>query len=276
MKIYCDYCGTQIDPAIHKNCPNCGGSYSNDDELRSIQARENKLEDLNIREKELKVDRIGIENDNLRNAGKQTGTSSAAKALGIGCLVPVIIIALCFAAVFVVALIEVADEHFNDSPEDGTATSVSSSYSMSMPSISIPDTDIEIPEMWSNVTAEFDEFAETPIYSVKCDSIEKIRVYPYDPSQGYMFVTFHILIKNTGEEKYSPTEDIMCLVDGVMCEYQYDNNHKRLANTPIPSGVMAEGYKCFEVPVGAEYFDIKYGEYVTLHIKNTINEQSQD
>ena len=194
-----------------------------------------------------------------------------AKALGIGCLIPIIIIALCFAAVFVVALIEVVNEK-NGQPEERGITDIT----VSMPEISIPDTDIEIPKIWSAVTAELGEFAETPDYAVKCDSIEKIKVYPYNPSQGYMFVTFHIVVKNTGKEKYSPTEDIMCLVDGVMCEYQYDNNHKRLASTPIPPDIMAEGYKCFEVPVDAEYFDIKYGEYVTLHIKNTINEQSQD
>ena len=62
MKIYCDYCGTQIDTELHRNCPNCGGSYAGDEEIIKEQERLDKLNDLEIRREELRTDRMELEN----------------------------------------------------------------------------------------------------------------------------------------------------------------------------------------------------------------------
>lgn len=61
MKIYCDYCGTQIDTDTNITCPNCGAAYSNDDELKTEQARQERqllLGDLDKRMKQLKEQEI--------------------------------------------------------------------------------------------------------------------------------------------------------------------------------------------------------------------------
>ncbi len=48
--ITCDYCGTKIDTAVDKVCPNCGGSYSNDKEWQRRHAVDPEWEEKNIQE----------------------------------------------------------------------------------------------------------------------------------------------------------------------------------------------------------------------------------
>ena len=66
MKLYCDYCGTQIDTEIHANCPNCGGSYMNDEELRNELEKQRRLDALQLRQNELKTDFMELENERIR------------------------------------------------------------------------------------------------------------------------------------------------------------------------------------------------------------------
>ncbi len=42
MKIYCDYCGTQIDTDKDITCPHCGAAYADDDELKTEQKRQER------------------------------------------------------------------------------------------------------------------------------------------------------------------------------------------------------------------------------------------
>lgn len=78
MKIYCDYCGTQINTDIHKNCPNCGGSYSGDEELIAAQSRQNRLDDLEVENKRLDTERKRLQNEQVKQdmQSKKSGDRS--------------------------------------------------------------------------------------------------------------------------------------------------------------------------------------------------------
>ena len=69
MKIYCDYCGTQIDTDTNITCPHCGASYANDDELKTEQKRQERellLGDLDAKMKQIKEQEIMREFENRR------------------------------------------------------------------------------------------------------------------------------------------------------------------------------------------------------------------
>ncbi|MBQ9483364.1 MAG: zinc ribbon domain-containing protein [Ruminiclostridium sp.] len=69
MKIYCDYCGTQIDTDTNITCPHCGASYANDDELKTEQKRQERqllLGDFDDKMKQLKEQEIMREFENHR------------------------------------------------------------------------------------------------------------------------------------------------------------------------------------------------------------------
>ena len=157
MKIYCDYCGTQIETSIHKNCPNCGGSYGTDEELLRERERVKKLNELDMEKKELDLERMRIENQNLA-AGAPAQKMSAAK----GCLIAVITLLVIFGALFVMILaFVIADSSSgtkeNERKEKETHTSISYTINMDdismpeipeIPEIKVPDmSDITIPEM---------------------------------------------------------------------------------------------------------------------------------
>ena len=78
MKIYCDYCGTQIDTDKDITCPHCGAAYAHDAELKAEQKREENrlllsdldkkvralreqeiLKDMEKHNREIKLERVG-------------------------------------------------------------------------------------------------------------------------------------------------------------------------------------------------------------------------
>lgn len=61
------------------------------------------------------------------------------------------------------------------------------------------------------------------------------------------------------------TEDINCIVDGIaQKEYVYG---KFDFPTQISSNLTVTGSATFMVPKAATKYDIKYGNYVTIHIE---------
>ena len=158
MKIYCDYCGAQIDPAIHKNCPNCGGSYSNDDELKAIQARANKLEDLDIEQRRLEIERMRLENDKLKNYSDPRKTS-----LSPGCLIGLVFLASLGVTFLIILFFVFSDTSLDSGSAQTAGTTASSrisvSYSISLDPIDIPEIP-EVPEI--TVVPEIPEMTGLP------------------------------------------------------------------------------------------------------------------
>ena len=61
MKLYCDYCGSQIDTEKDITCPHCGAAYAQDTELKAeLKREENRLllGDLNDKIRALKEQEI--------------------------------------------------------------------------------------------------------------------------------------------------------------------------------------------------------------------------
>lgn len=144
MKIYCDFCGAQIETSVNKTCPNCGGYYSNDSELLEEKERVKRLNELDMEKKELEIERIRLENKQI--APQRWSPNKTAK---MGCLLPVVI-GLAILGIFFVMIIlgvtfEAISEGGSEASENTTAQTsrISVSYSFSMEPINIP----EIPEV---------------------------------------------------------------------------------------------------------------------------------
>ena len=258
MKIFCDYCGNQFDTSQHSTCPSCGGTYEGDIEIKNAvikQAREETMqrqrETMAMRERQAQID-----NMNARNKNKAAGRRLAV----IGCLVPVIAVVLCFVLVFVMALIEVMNERAAEKEDEKSGSSLLEDY----------EYESSFEEDETPVSAGFNEYAETADYSVICDSFEKVDRYPFTPTDGYMYVSFHFVIKNTGIGKVNTTSDVICLADGMLADYTWHSDRKELSDETLPAGVSTEGYMCFEVPVDTKEFELRYGDLVTINIENTL------
>lgn len=261
MKIFCEYCGGQFEAERANFCPNCGAAFSDNDQIEHQIRHEQRLDELEIEQQKMDLRERQARIHNM-NENKAAGRRLA----GIGCLVPILLpvvaFSLCLAAVFIVALVDVVNERKaerqQENEEENRLLSEDYEYESTF--------EEDIP-----VSAGFNEYAETVNYSVICDSFEQVDRYPFGAAEGYMYVNFHIVVKNTGIGEVDTTDDIMCLVDGIMMSETWYSDKKEMPYVTLPAGVSAEGNACFEVPVDAEEFELRYGEYVTIYIENTLN-----
>lgn len=53
MEIFCDFCGARFDTQKNSTCPNCGGAFSHDSEVKSASEKQKKLDELDIRDREM-------------------------------------------------------------------------------------------------------------------------------------------------------------------------------------------------------------------------------
>ncbi len=148
MKIYCDFCGSQIETTENKTCPHCGGYYFQDKDLLDERERVKRLNELDEEKKRLENERMRLENTNIANTHDKKQTAMKAGCLGL-------LVALSIFGIFFILMIVCifADEAGAQSPErheKATTTAVTAidpsfsvSYSFSMDPIEVP----KIPEI---------------------------------------------------------------------------------------------------------------------------------
>jgi hypothetical protein len=61
-------------------------------------------------------------------------------------------------------------------------------------------------------------------------------------------------------------EDVNCIVDGVAQTNDFTSGYSDLPFF-IQKGLTVKGTATFEVPVNATSYNIRYGDYVTIHIE---------
>ncbi len=143
MKIYCDFCGAQIETTVNKSCPNCGGYYSSDRELLDEKERVKKLNELDMEKRKLELENLRLENSRLGKEGQKQG-SSAAK----GCLIGVVTGLSLLGIVFVIIMIFVFSDISSDKNREKVPDTTRMSFKVSIDTAGMPDIpDVSIPEV---------------------------------------------------------------------------------------------------------------------------------
>ncbi len=259
MKIFCEFCGAQFESEVANFCPACGAAFSGNDQIEHKLQHQKQLDHLEIEDQkmDLKERQAQIEAMQSRN---QNAKISRNMSKGCFVLFAVSVALIVLAGVGLAVMDELSAIALErEEREEHSA----------VPVITEPE-EADVP-----VSGNFNEPVQAVNYSVICDSFEEIERWPFEPSEGYMYVSFHLIVKNTGVGKIDTTDDIMCLVDGIMMSHIWHSERKDMPVTTLPAGVSAEGNICFEVPVAAEVFELRYGEYVTIYIENDISEREQ-
>ncbi len=148
MKIYCDFCGAQIETSVDKTCPNCGGYYSHDKELLNERERVKRLNEIEEERRRLEAERMRLENQNMADM------QNLRKRMSPGCLG--MLVAMAIMGVFFVLMIICIFLEEAENSGAGTAAADAKprvSYTISMEPIDVPEIpeivlpDIEIPEI---------------------------------------------------------------------------------------------------------------------------------
>lgn len=252
MEIFCDYCGSRFETEGCDCCPSCGAPFAQDSEMKNAAAQEKQLHELRMKEQELRL--IEAELNSFSEKRSKTKKST----------VMTVTFVVFFITFFIVTFSVIGGIRSNINVNISGIKEAASRIKENIPKTTVTE-EADVP-----VTVSFNETAETVKYSVICDSFEKIDRYPFTPDDGYMYVTFHFRIKNTGIGKLNPPSSFYCSVNGEICSKTWDSERREPPMGTLPAGVSTSGNICFEVPVDAESFDIRYGDYVTIHIDNTL------
>ncbi|MBP5604900.1 MAG: hypothetical protein J6X60_05090 [Ruminiclostridium sp.] len=147
MKLYCDYCGTQIDIEHYTACPSCGASFGHDKELKDLK----ELNNIEAQKQQLEYDRMQLEQEKKQNDTNKKKT--ATNAVLVNVLAFFAFFGLLFFGIFAAAMAESANEtgrkyaaHTTRAAEQTTrAPRITYSINIDIPEIKVQD--ISIPDI---------------------------------------------------------------------------------------------------------------------------------
>ena len=227
MKFFCEYCGCRIDSEKDKKCPNCGASYKKN--ATFIKHEEER------KEKELQAEEF---------AQKTIKSANRAKKL----------ILIFFAVIFGIILLTTITSIFGFGIfGKKVSTSITNQ---------VKD---QITDDSKKITVGIDEYAKLDKYQVKVTGYEVDETNLYkNLKDGYEYVTFHLMVENLTNNRITD-ENVNCIVDGVAQTNKYSSGYSTLPW--IDANLTVIGDATFEVPIDATSYDIRYGDYVTIHIE---------
>ena len=116
-----------------------------------------------------------------------------------------------------------------------------------------------------SVTVNFNEFGKIDEYGVKVTKYEVVENQFDQPQEGYEYVKFYLMVENLTEKQITK-EDVNCIVDGIAQTNDFSSGYSDLPMF-ISKGLTVKGTATFEVPKDATSYDIRYGDYITIHIE---------
>lgn len=237
MKFFCEYCGNRIDAEKDSKCPNCGASYKKNKKFIELEAA--------------KKEQMQSNKENAQKTVKHVfGFFAISSILSI--LVPIIIFVIIIVTAVTITVKNI-DKFENDNQliED-----------VEEQVENIVNTDEETSK---DIVVNFDEFAETKEYKVKVTKYESVKDRFNMLEEGYELIKFHLVVENISGKELTK-EDVNCIVDGIAQTNDFTSGYSDLPMF-INKGLTVKGTSTFEVPKNATSYDIKYGDYVTIHIQ---------
>ena len=237
MKFFCEYCGNRIDAEVDEKCPNCGASYKKNKSFIELEKNRVQQNELNNEYKHKIINHV-------------LGTMKFSKVF---MLIPIIF----FLIVFTTIIISIVNfEKDNKTNKNDNFTEVQDKID------SIINNNSKEQE---KVTVGFNEFAETEKYRVKVEKYEVVEDMFHHAGEGYELVKFHLIVENLSDTSIR-SENVNCIVDGIA---QNNNIYSGYSDLPfqIDKELAVKGTSTFFVPVNASSYDIRYGDYVTIHIE---------
>lgn len=237
MKFFCEYCGNRIDAEVDEKCPNCGASYKKNKSFIELEKNRAQQNQLNEEYKHKIINHV-------------LGTMKFSKVF---MLIPIIF----FLIVFTTIVISIVNfEKNNKTNKNDNFTEVQDKID------SIINNDSKVQE---KATASFNEYAETSKYKVKVEKYEVVEDIFRHAGEGYELVKFHLIVENLSNTSIR-SENVNCIVDGIAQNNDVYSGHSELPFY-IDKELAVKGTSTFIVPINATSYDIRYGDYVTIHIQ---------
>ena len=241
MKFFCEYCGNRIDAEIDRKCPNCGASYKKNKNFIKIQEEKNKQHEINTEFK-----------NNIMNHA--VGIMKISKIMSI---MPIIIF-LVVISIIVFGFINTHKSMNDDSNKiENDIENIFESVNEELNDNSEKNEE--------KITVKFNEYGETKKYKFKVINYETVEDKFRKAGEGYELIKFYFMLSNLSGKKLTK-EDVYCIVDGVSQTNDITSGYSDLPMF-IAKDLTVTGTATFVVPKNAVNYDIRYGDYITVHIE---------
>ena len=178
MNITCEHCGSSIDTEKDKKCPNCGAPYDTNKQYKEVLKQKNKLNEMDIKEKELNIHSKELSNQILES------TINAKKFT----IIP-IMVSLLFIVIFFVIFYNIFKQMDSDIVETNNTFD-----NFNQDIIDINDEEEKI------INVSFNENAISEDYEIKVDKITNYKYGTFETEEyrgkDINYYNFHIVFKN--------------------------------------------------------------------------------
>lgn len=258
MDVFCDYCGAKLDVEHENCCTQCGAPFDNNASVKAYREEKKRKEEEYRRRQEMRQNEYNASQQPSQSNVNSSQNTSAPKVAKI---ITTTIIILFFApmvlgllATVIGTIVSIFEDNFSDNNygyiEESSATEESSVIQ-------------EVQRV------NFNETAQTAEYSFICDEVFRTDIMYGGADKGYMYVAFHLKVKNTTDEKQWLSNDLNCVYDGdIGCDRAWGFNEGKSFSTSVTlsAGIGSDGYVCYIVPEKAKSVVLSYGDYVRVNI----------
>ena len=256
MDVFCDYCGAKLDVEHENCCTQCGAPFDNNASVKAYREEKRKKEEEYRRMKEMRQKEYDASQQQTQNINTTVQNNSSQKVVKI--IVTVFII-LFFAPTILSIIITLVGEIFS-------AIDDNIDYNHGY----IEESSAEESSLVQEVQrVNFNEIAQTAEYSFLCDEVYRTDIQYGGADKGYMYVAFHLKVKNTTDEKLWLSNDLNCIYDGdIGCDraWGFDEGKSFSTSVTLSAGIGSDGYVCYIVPENAKSVVLSYGDYVRVNI----------
>ena len=263
MDIFCDYCVAKLDVEHENCCTQCGAPFDNNAGVKAYREEKKRKEEEYRRRQEMRQNEYNASQQPSQSNVNSSRNNASQQQKIVKTIITVFII-MFFAPTVIGIIISVIGGIFSvigDNIGDNFDNNNGYIDEISFAEESSANQEVQ--------RVNFNETAQTAEYSFICDEVFRTDIMYGGADKGYMYVAFHLKVKNTTDEKQWLSNDLNCVYDGdIGCDRAWGFNEGKSFSTSVAlsAGIGSDGYVCYIVPEKAKSVVLSYGDYVRVNI----------
>ncbi len=263
MDVFCDYCGAKLDVEHENCCTQCGAPFDSNASVKEYREEKKRKEEEYRRRQEMRQNEYNASQQPSQSNVNSSRNNASQQQKIVKTIITVFII-MFFAPTVIGIIISVIGGIFSVIGDNiGDNFDNNNGY---IEEISFAEESSATQEVQR---VNFNETAQTAEYSFICDEVFRTDIMYGGADKGYMYVAFHLKVKNTTDEKQWLSNDLNCVYDGdIGCDraWGFDEGKSFSTSVALSAGIGSDGYVCYIVPEKAKSVVLSYGDYVRVNI----------
>lgn len=263
MEVFCDYCGAKLDVEHENCCTQCGAPFDNNASVKEYREEKKRKEEEYRRRQEMRQNEYNASQQPSQSNVNSSQNNASQQQKIVKTIITVFII-MFFAPTVIGIIISVIGGIFSVIGDNiGDNFDNNNGYIEEISFAEESSTTQEVQRV------NFNETAQTAEYSFICDEVFRTDIMYGGADKGYMYVAFHLKVKNTTDEKQWLSNDLNCVYDGdIGCDraWGFDEGKSFSTSVALSAGIGSDGYVCYIVPEKAKSVVLAYGDYVRVNI----------